>query len=447
MLLISIHHPLAKDLTYHLFKKMPIKGNLKMEVRVLGSAREVGRSAVLLKSSNTNLLFDFGVLMQKEIGFPVHVQPKDVDAILLSHAHLDHSGALPLFYLSNGPKIYTTKLTLELSKLLIEDLLRVSGFYLPFEYLDLLEMMRKTTTINPNDKVKTSSFEATFYDAGHIPGSSSILVEGEGKRILYTGDLNDEDTQLLRGAEYEIGELDLMITESTYATEDHPPRSEVEKSFVDYAKEVVERGGTLFVPAFSVGRAQEIACVLSSHRFPYPTYMDGMALKTNEILFRYPEYLRDPKAFRKAINSVEVVTSWKQRKKIIDTPSVIISPAGMLVGGAAVFYNQQIAQREKNAISIVAYQIQGTPGRTLLEKGLALVNGKPTKVKAEIKRFDFSSHSGKSGLMNLMRKVRGNPKILMVHGEEQSCLSFAKAVKETFGFDAYAPKPGESFHI
>jgi putative mRNA 3-end processing factor len=426
---------------------MPIKGNLKMEVRILGSAREVGRSAVLLKSSSVNLLLDFGVLMQKEIGFPVHVQPKDVDAILLSHAHLDHSGALPLFYLSDGPRTYTTPLTLELTRLLIEDFLRISGFYLPFEYLDLLEMIKKTVTIRPDDKVKIFDFEATFYDAGHIPGSTSILLEGEGKRILYTGDINDEDTQLLRGADYEVGELDLLVTESTYATEDHPPRKEVEESFVEYAKEVIERGGTLFVPAFSVGRAQEIACVLTSHNFPYQIYMDGMALKTNEILFRYPEYLRDPRAFRKAINAVEVVTSWKQRKKIINTPSVIISPAGMLVGGAAVFYNQQIAQRERNAIAIVAYQVQGTPGRTLLEKGLALVNGRPTKVKAEIKRFDFSSHSGKSGLMNLMRKVKGTPKILMVHGEEESCVSFAKAVKENFGFDAYAPRPGEAFQI
>ncbi|MFN3621437.1 MAG: MBL fold metallo-hydrolase [Nitrososphaerales archaeon] len=418
-----------------------------MEVRILGAAREVGRSAILLKSSNTNILLDFGVLMQREIGFPVHVQPRDLDAILLSHAHLDHSGALPLFYLSNGPRIYTTPLTLELTRLLIEDLLRVSGFYLPFEYLDLLEMIKKITTINPNDRVKISSFDVAFYDAGHIPGSVSILLEGGGKRILYTGDINDEDTQLLRGADYEIGELDLLVIESTYATEDHPPRSEVEKTFVEYAKEVVERGGTLFVPAFSVGRAQEIACTLSSHRFPYPTYMDGMALKTNEILFRYPEYLRDYRAFRRAINNVEVVTAWRQRKQIINTPSVIISPAGMLVGGAAVFYNQQIAQREKNAIAIVAYQVQGTPGRTLLEKGLALVNGKPTKVKAEIKRFDFSSHSGKSGLMNLLRKVKGNPKVLMVHGEEPSCVSFAKNVKEIFGFEAHAPKPNESFQI
>lgn len=418
-----------------------------MEVRVLGSAREVGRSAILIKGSDANLLLDFGVLMQREIGFPVHIQPKDLDAVLLSHAHLDHSGALPLFYLSDGPKIYTTSLTLELTRLLIEDLLRVSGFYLPFEYLDLLEMIRRTVTLHPGDKVKVSNFEATFYDAGHIPGSASIILEGEGKRILYTGDINDEDTQLLRGADYDIGELNLLVIESTYATEDHPPRSEVERSFVEYAKEVVERGGTLFVPAFSVGRAQEIACTLSSHRFPYPTYMDGMALKTNEILFRYPEYLRDYKAFRRAINSVEVVTAWKQRKHIINTPSVIISPAGMLVGGAAVFYNQQIAQREKNAIAIVAYQVQGTPGRTLLEKGLALVNGRPTKVKAEVRRFDFSSHVGRSGLMKFLRKVRGSPKVLMVHGEENSCLTFAKDVRESFGFEAYAPRPNEAYQI
>ncbi len=418
-----------------------------MEVRVLGSAREVGRSAILLKGSSANILLDFGVLMQREIGFPAHVQPKDIDAIILSHAHLDHSGAIPLFYLSDGPKVYATDLTLELSRLLVEDLLRVSGFFLPFEYLDLMEMARKTVTQKPKDRVKIAEFEATFHDAGHIPGSTSLLLEGEGRRILYTGDINDEDTQLLKGADYDIGELDLLITESTYAIEDHPPRAEVEKEFVEYAKEVIERGGTLFVPAFSVGRAQEIACVLSAHNFNYPIFMDGMALKTNEILFRYPEYLRDPKAFRKAINNLEVVTTWKERKSIVKTPSVIISPAGMLVGGAAIFYNQQVAQREKNAIAIVAYQVQGTPGRTLLEKGLALVNGKPTKVKAEVRRFDFSSHSGRSGLMKIMGKVKGDPKVLMVHGEEEACVSYAKTVGERFGFQAYAPRSGESYQI
>jgi putative mRNA 3-end processing factor len=418
-----------------------------MEIKVLGAAREVGRSAFLVKGATTNILLDFGVQMQREPAFPMHVQAKDVDAILLSHAHLDHSGGTPIFFLSNGTKMYTTDLTLELTKLLIEDMLRISGFYLPFEYLDLTDMLKKTTQIKLGQTINIGDFEAKFLDAGHIPGSTSIILDQGGKRILYTGDVNAEDTQLLRGSNQEFGECDFVITESTYATQDHPVRNQVETEFVSFAKEVVERGGTLFVPAFSVGRSQEIACVLNAANFPYQVSMDGMALKTNEVFLRYQEYLRDAAAYRRSLSRVEMITSWSQRNKLVKSPGVIISPAGMLVGGAATFYNQEVSQKAKNAISIVAFQIPGTPGRTLLEKGIALVRGKPTKVKAEVRRFDFSSHSGQRDLHRMLEKIKGNPKVVMVHGEEETCLSFAKTVREKYGLESFAPTPGETYRV
>ncbi len=416
-----------------------------MQLKVLGAAREVGRSAFLIKGNGTNVLLDHGVLMQRETGFPVHIQANEVDAILLSHAHLDHSGATPMFYLKNGPKLYATGLTIELSQLLIEDLLRISGFYLPFEYAELNEMIRKTVKTTPKKKEKIGSFEVEFVDAGHIPGSSSIILEDGTKRILYTGDLNAENTQLLSGANYDLGELDLVISESTYATADHESRTQVESDFVSFAKEIVEQNGTLFVPAFSVGRAQEIACVLNAANFPYPVAMDGMALKTNEILSRYPEYLRDAVELRRAIDHVEVIRNWNQRRKIVNIPGVIISPAGMLVGGTATYYNQAVSQKTKNAISIVAYQVAGTPGRTLLEKGITMIKGKPRKVKAQVRRFDFSSHSGKSDLLTMMKKIKGSPKVIMIHGEEKSCLTFADDIHENLGFETFAPTSGETY--
>ncbi|MBI4257529.1 MAG: MBL fold metallo-hydrolase [Thaumarchaeota archaeon] len=418
-----------------------------MEISALGAAREVGRSAFFVKGKRTRVLLDFGVLMTRQPSFPIHVQRRDVDAILLSHAHLDHSGAIPLFYLSDGLDIYATELTMELTRLLLSDFVKISGFYLPFEYLDVMSMMKKATKLKQNDEVKIGEFTAKFRDAGHIPGSSMITLEDGNKKLLYTGDINGTDTNLLKGGALEPEEFDMVITESTYATADHPPRETAEDAFVAFAKETVENGGTLFVPAFSVGRAQEVACALKSHSFPYPVAMDGMALQTNDILFRHQEYLKDPALFRKTIESLEIISSWNERKRLANTPCVIIAPAGMLVGGQAVFYTQAISTKPKNAISIVSFQVPGTPGRTLLEKGLAIVNGKPTKVKATVRRFDFSSHSGKKELFDMLGKVKGSPKILTVHGEEPSCLAFAQEIKEKMGFDADAPQAGQTFNI
>ncbi|MBI2183489.1 MAG: MBL fold metallo-hydrolase [Thaumarchaeota archaeon] len=418
-----------------------------MEISALGAAREVGRSAFLVKGKRTSVLLDFGVLMTRQPSFPIHVQRRDVDAILLSHAHLDHSGGVPLFYLSNGVELYATEVTMDLTRLLLSDFVKISGFYLPFEYLDVMAMMKKATRLKQSDEVKVGEFTAKFRDAGHIPGSSMITLEDGDKRLLYTGDVNGTDTNLLKGADVEPEEFDMVITESTYATADHPPREEAEDAFVDFARETVENGGTLFVPAFSVGRAQEVACALKSRSFPYPVAMDGMALETNEILFRHQEYLKEPALFRKTVESLELISSWNERKRLADTPCVIIAPAGMLVGGQAIFYTQAIATKPKNAISIVSFQVPGTPGRTLLEKGMAIIKGKPTKVKATVRRFDFSSHSGKKELFEMLGKVRGSPKVLTVHGEESSCVSFAQEIKERLGFEAEAPQPGQAFSI
>ncbi|MGQ9718312.1 MAG: MBL fold metallo-hydrolase [Nitrososphaerales archaeon] len=414
-----------------------------MKIVFLGATREVGRSGFLVKTRKGNALLDYGVQPTREPAFPMHVQPKDVDAVLLTHAHLDHSGAIPLFFISERTELYATDLTIELTKLLIEDFLKISGFYLPFEYIDLLSMIRRAHGLKLYEQIQIKGLTAKFLEAGHIPGSASIILEGEGKRVLYTGDIHTCDSLLLRSADAEFGELDVVITESTYANANHPPREDVEKEFVEFVREVVERGGTLLVPAFSVGRAQEVACVLKKYNFPHPVAMDGMALKTNEILFRYQEYLRDPTLFRKSIESIELITSWSQRRHIVKTPSVIISPAGMLVGGASVFYNQTISKNPKNAITIVSYQIPGTPGRTLLDKGIAIINGKPKKVKAEVRRFDFSFHSGRKELLEMFKEVKGSPKVYTVHGDEENCVKLAEELNIEIGLDAIAPKTGD----
>lgn len=419
-----------------------------MKITILGSGKEVGRSGFLVTSNNTNILLDYGVMLKREPSFPIHVRPKDISTVVLTHAHLDHSGHIPSLFLSGSNiSVLGTNPTFELSDLLIEDMLKISGFYLPFEYADLNNMMSHSKTLQYKEKHLVNDMEITLYESGHIIGGSSILVEVEGKRIFYTGDINKRGSKLLRPADLDLPEVDILIIESTYSQTEQAPREESEKNLVQFAHNVVERGGTLFIPAFSVERAQEIACVLKVNNFKHRISMDGMALKANEIMLRNPSFLRDPEGFKKIITEIEWVKGWQRRKHLVKEPGVIISPAGMLVGGTALFYLQEIAKNPNNGIALVSYQGKGTPGRLLLEKGLVSYNGKTKKSLAEVKHYEFSGHSSRTELFEILNKIKGNPRVLTVHGDDMSCTKFASEIKEKYGFDAIAPDNGQIVEV
>jgi len=246
----------------------------QLQIGFLGGTREVGRIAIAVKTEKTQVLLDYGAMLDNEPGFPMHIPPKDVDAIILSHSHLDHSGAIPIFYIQGKRPMYANKVTTELSQLLISDFIHLSSYYLPFEYLELKSMMQNSKHVDFNTEQKVGDMAFQFKNAGHIPGSAQTLIEAEGKRILFTGDFNLTDTRLLEGAKMDYGDLDAVIIESTYANEDHTARQELERRFVDACTEVVEKGGIVLVPAFGVGRAQEIACVLAAHHLHCPISLD-----------------------------------------------------------------------------------------------------------------------------------------------------------------------------
>ena len=419
-----------------------------MKINILGSGKEVGRSGFLVTSNNTNVLLDYGVMLKREPSFPIHMRPKDISTVVLTHAHLDHSGYIPSLFLSGSNiSVLGTNPTFELSDLLIEDMLKISGFYLPFEYADLNNMMSHSKTLQYKEKHLVNDMEITLHESGHIIGGSSILVEVEGKRIFYTGDINKRGSKLLRPADLDLPEVDILIIESTYSQTEQAPREESEKNLVQFAYDVIERGGTLFIPAFSVERAQEIACVLKASNFKHRISMDGMALKANEIMLRNPSFLRDPEGFKKIITDIEWVKGWHRRKHLVKEPGIIISPAGMLVGGTALFYLQEIAKNPNNGIALVSYQGKGTPGRLLLEKGLVSYNGKTKKSLADVKHYEFSGHSSRTELFEILSKIKGNPRVLTVHGDDMSCTKFASEIKEKYGFDAIAPDNGQIVEV
>ena len=419
-----------------------------MEIKILGAAKEVGRSAFLVSNENSNILMDYGVLLKKEPQFPLHVKPKDLHAVVLSHAHLDHSGFLPSLFLSSSKfPVLSTNPTIELSQLLIEDMIKISGFYLPFENIDLDRMLKSHKNLQYREPYSINETNITLYESGHVLGGSTIVVENKEKRIFYTGDINTRGSKILRPADLDIDEIHLMIIESTYSQTNQIPRSQSEKELLEFAYKIIDNGGTLFVPAFSVERAQEIACVFKAYKFPHKIVMDGMALKVNEIMLKYPEYIRDPIVFKKYIEEVEWIRDWKSRRRLIKEPCVIISPAGMLVGGSAIFYMQNIMMSDKNGIALVSYQGENTPGRMLLEKGTFKINGKIKKCLAEVKQFEFSGHNSRDELFEILDNVKGNPKVLTVHGDGNACIKFAEEISEKYGFDAIAPNSGDIFKV
>jgi putative mRNA 3-end processing factor len=421
-----------------------------LDVKVLGAAREVGRSGFLVNCDGANFLLDYGVMFGKRGSppqYPQHVKPKDIDGVIITHAHLDHSGYVPSLFVSGHCRAYATPPTLELSRLLIEDMLKIEKTYHPFDIPEVYNMLRNSKEIGFREKVQKGNASFELRSSGHVLGGGTVLVESDKKRLFYTGDINPKGSRMLPKADLDFGEIDLLITESTYSQTEQVPRIESERGLIDFANEVMDRKGVLFVPAFSVERSQEIACVFRSANFKHKIIMDGMALKVNEIMFRYPEYLRDPKIFAEAINHSVAIRNERERKNALNEPCVVISPAGMLVGGNAVFYLQHLAFDSKNGIALVSYQGEGTPGKKLLDTGKVSSRGQDLKVAADVRQFQFSGHADRNDLFDVIKNIKGNPKVLTVHGDDISCTKFAEEIHEKFGFEAYSPKMDETISV
>ena len=422
-----------------------------MEIKVLGAAREVGRSAFQVNCDGTNLLLDYGVMFGSPRGtpptYPLHVKPRDIDSVIITHAHLDHSGCVPSLFVSGNCNVYATPPTFDLSKLLINDMLKIEKNSHSFDIPEVNNMMQHAKQIQFKEKIVRGNTKFELRSSGHVLGGSTVLVESNKKKLFYTGDINLRGSRMLPPADLDIGDIDLLITESTYSQEKQIPRSKSEHDFLEFANEVMDNKGTLFVPSFSVERSQEIACVLRNANFKHRVIMDGMALKVNEIILKHPEYLKEPEIFKDVLDKVVAIHEHGERKKALSDPCVVISPAGMLVGGNAVYYLQQLAFDDNNGIALVSYQGEGTPGKQLLDTGKISTKGKDMKVNAQVKQFQFSGHADRDGLFDMIKNIKGNPKVLTVHGDNDSCIKFAEEIHEKFGLDAIAPKIDDTISI
>jgi putative mRNA 3-end processing factor len=406
----------------------------------LGGAREVGRSGYLVEHKGEAVLLDYGLQLTEPVSFPK--VPSQVNSLLLSHAHLDHTGGVPYLYKKRSFAIYGVDVTFDVTQVILHDSVKVNRIKnLSQEYsdgdVDRIEQSEIPVPYGRERKIG-EYFTATFSDAGHIPGSAGILLKVGGKKIFYSGDTKREDTLLLEGGEYP--QADVLISEATYGNQLHPDRKEVTEAFLAKVEETCDRGGVAVVPAFAVGRSQEMLMVLDN--VDYPVYLDGMARSVVRLFLSYSEYLRNPDLLQKAANNAQWINNPKMRKEAVKEPAVIVTTAGMLTGGPALEYIGRIRKDEKNSVLLVGYQVKGTNGRTLLDDGYVLdeKSGKKVSVKSEVCYFDFSAHSDQAGLVRMADEVSPE-EIILVHGEEAGTKALAE--KLSGKYEVHTPKNGE----
>ncbi len=412
-----------------------------MLLRFLGGAREVGRSAILLEDGN-RLLLDYGVKLDHKTEYPSEAPA--VDAAVLSHAHLDHSGFLPALYNKNFPQAIGTAPTLKLSTLLLEDSLSVARkqhMHERFHKRQIKSFENRFVSAAYHSGTEIGGFRIELFNAGHISGSAITLVEKSNSRIVYTGDFKLAEQELHAGAE--IVKSDVLITEATYANRKHPDRQALIASLIGKIREVLDNGGTALIPVFAVGRSQEILAILHRHGLAGSTYLDGMARSATAISLKYPKFIRHADILAKAVSEAVSISERGERKRALDEPSIIVTTAGMLSGGPVLDYITRL--NENSHIFLTGYQVEGTNGRMLLDKGAISVRGDIRKIPTPVGYYDLSAHADKDDLYEYAK--RSSPqKVVCVHGDADVAAQYAESLKLD-GFDAYAPKNGESIEL
>ncbi len=456
-----------------------------VRLTALGGFREVGRSAILLQTRESQILLDCGInpgSANSLNAFPRLDIPQfdadSLDAVIVSHAHLDHCGFLPFLfkYGYDGP-VYCSAPTSNLMTLLQLDYLDVAskqGFMAPYDQKDVRECVLHTLPLRYGAVTDISpDIRLTLHNAGHILGSSvTHLHIGEGlHNLVYTGDYKYSKTTLLEASTTEFPRVETVITESTYGSSQDvmPSRIAAEEKLSSMINETLERAGKVIIPVPAVGRAQEIMLIIDGYMKrglmkEAPVFIEGMISEATAIHTAYPEYLA-----REVRNSIlhdgvnpfqsdyfTIVEHPSAREEIVEgEPSIIIATAGMLEGGPVIDYFKRLASDKLNTVIFVSYQIEGTLGRRV-QKGLTetpLVNNEGKieviKVRLQVESIEgFSGHSDRRQIINYIRRVTPRPeKVIVCHGEKSKCLSVSNFLRRRFKIDAVAPETLETVRL
>ena len=466
-----------------------------MKITFCGASKIVTGSNYLIEAGGKKLLLDCGMFQggprEEQMNFKSFLyNPKDIDYLILSHAHIDHSGRIPKLVREgfNG-KIYTTHATYDLCEIMLmdsskigmqdaewENRKRVRKGLSPIEPLyntnDVEESLKLFKPCYYNQEIKIDdTFTFRLQDAGHILGSAivELFINEDGKttKVVFSGDLGMPDRPILMDPTF-IDEADYLIIESTYGDRDHPTYNDSTKSLIKIIEDTSQKGGTVVIPSFAVGRTQDLIYQLNSYYDKegleeykkVPIYIDSpMAISTTKV-FEKNSNLFDEGA-RKLIlegdnpfdfENIFYVRDVEESKRLnaVNYPKVIISASGMATAGRVRHHLKHNLWDSKNSVVIVGYQAEGSTGRKLVE-GAKMVSllGEEIKVEASIYSLQgFSAHADRSMLLNWIGNFKKLPKkIFLVHGEEKAIASLKSEIENKFKGNVYVPDLGDSVEL
>ena len=450
-----------------------------VRVTTLGCCREVGRAAFLLSTPESKILLDCGEKPSNANGTPYLYVPEihplsGLDAVVLTHAHLDHCALVPLLfkYGFDGP-VYCTPPTRDLSAMLQLDYLEVlqkEANRTPYTSTDVKNFVRHSITLNYGAVTDIApDIKLTFHNAGHILGSAIAHFHiGDGLyNIAFTGDFNYSKSRLFSPAANQFPRLETLFMESTYggSNDIQAPRKEAETRLYEVVNNILSRGGKVLIPAFAVGRSQEVMLALEEgmrfSKIPkVNVYLDGMIREATAIHTTYPEYLNADlrnQIFHDGMNPflapcfVQVDSQERREQVMSGDPCVIITTSGMLNGGPVMEYLKGLAPDARNALVFVGYQAEGTIGRRI-QKGWREVplGGRETiAINMEIDTVDgFSGHSDRRELMNYVGHLQPRPeKIFTIHGDENKTIDLAVSLHKRYHIETHSPLNLETYRM
>ncbi|MBV7272235.1 MBL fold metallo-hydrolase [Clostridiaceae bacterium UIB06] len=446
-----------------------------MKVSFLGGAHEVGGSCILVKVCDKNILLDCGIRQSASKDplpdFRTIQECGGIDAIIISHAHLDHIGSLPLISKEYpNARIYTNNMTKDLMKVLLYDSLKIMNnreAEIPlYAELDVENMLNRIFTINY--MVELPIFEGinlTFYIAGHIAGAACVYITTADGSLFYSGDFSIFAQSSVEGLKVPKLRPDVAIFETTYGDRLHSNREVEEERLIQLVRECEINKGKMLIPAFALGRAQEILLILKKAINKkiikgINIYVDGMIKDINRVYKLNPVYLRNSLA-KKILKGVEPfyddniipVDKKELREKIAEDKEacIIVASSGMITGGPSQYYAEKLASMERAYIVITGYQDEESPGRKLLnlldsEERILEINGRSIPVRCKIEKVGLSAHGDKGEIKSLVNLLSPN-NIFLVHGDGEIIEGFASELSSEVRGKIYAPKCGETYDI
>ena len=466
---------------------------LIMEIKFLGAVREVTGSCTLVSACGHKILVDCG--MEQGIDLyenqDLNIYPNDIDCVLLTHAHIDHSGKLPKL-VADGFKgrIYTTTATKKLCEIMLRDSAHIQEFEAQWrnkkakrsgmDYYQPMYTMKDVENTLPlfvscsyGYTIKLyDGITVEFQDAGHLLGSASIYLNitenGITKRILFSGDLGNKDRPVIKNPTLPSYADDVII-ESTYGNRLHGPREDYVKQFVKIISETIDRGGNVIIPSFAVGRTQEILYLIREikekgllNKYKYlPVWVDSpLAVEATKIYSNALSEFYDEetlKLIKKGVNVLSfdglctaTTTEESMALNSDSVPKIIISASGMCEAGRIRHHLKHNLWRPECTILFVGYQAEGTLGRIILDGAkLVKIFGEDVQVNARIETINgISGHSDKNMLLDWLKALKIAPERIFVnHGAEQASLDFADSIREELKYTAIVPYPGAEYDL